>query len=110
MKEVVAVLMDLRTGLRVDTVKETKIAPRYLFVTPPSIGELESRLRGRGTETEENLAIRLKNATVEIKYGTAVGNFHKVITNDDVEETYDELKDTLVDWFPHLSAMEKEED
>ena len=94
----------------VKLVKETKIAPRYLFVTPPSIGELESRLSGRGTETEENLAIRLKNATVEIKYGTAVGNFHKVITNDDVEETYDELKDTLVDWFPHLSAMEKEED
>ena len=57
-----------------------------------------------------HLAIRLKNATTEIKYGTAVGNFHKVITNDDVEETYDELKDTLVDWFPHLAAMEKEED
>jgi|TARA_B110000008_G_C16855412_1_gene518509 guanylate kinase len=94
----------------VKLVKETKIAPRYLFITPPSIGELESRLRGRGTETEENLALRLKNATTEIKYGTAVGNFHKVITNDDVEETFSELKDTLLEWFPHLTGLEVEED
>eukprot|EP00943_MAST-04B_sp_MAST-4B-sp1_P010005 g10005.t1 len=94
----------------VKLVKETKIAPRYLFITPPSMDELETRLRGRGTETEENLAVRLKNASTEIKYGTAVGNFHKVITNDDVEETFSELKDTLIEWFPHLAAIEIEDD
>ena len=33
-------------GVKV-VVKETKIAPRYLFITPPDLAELEQRIRGR---------------------------------------------------------------
>jgi guanylate kinase len=94
----------------VKVMKETKIAPRYLFITPPSLQELENRIRGRGTETEESLKRRLEAASVEIRYGTGVGNFHKVITNEDVEETFHEISDTLCDWFPHLKALEQEDD
>ena len=94
----------------VKTVKETKIAPRYLFITPPDLAELEQRMRGRGTIAEETLKANLKDATVDIKYGTANGNFHKVVVNDDIEETFHEIRDTLVAWFPHLEKMEVEDD
>ncbi len=38
----------------------------FVFVAPPSIEELEKRLRGRGTESEEQIQRRLSNAKEEI--------------------------------------------
>ncbi len=38
-----------------------------IFLMPPSLGELERRLRDRGTETEEQLATRLANAAAEMR-------------------------------------------
>jgi len=40
-----------------------------IFVKPPSIGELERRLRKRGSESEETLRARLNAAQQEINYG-----------------------------------------
>jgi guanylate kinase len=102
-------ILDIGVG-GVQTVKETKIAPRYLFITPPDLAELEQRMRGRGAESEETLKANLKDASIDIKYGTANGNFHKVIVNDDIEETFHEVRDTLVSWFPHLEKLEAEDD
>eukprot|EP00945_MAST-04E_sp_MAST-4E-sp1_P002581 g2581.t1 len=68
------------------------------------------RMRGRGAESEETLKANLKDASIDIKYGTANGNFHKVIVNDDIEETFHEVRDTLVSWFPHLEKLEAEDD
>ena len=53
----------------VKQVKQTDLNPLYVFVMPPSIEELERRLRGRGTETEESLQRRLNTAKIEIEYG-----------------------------------------
>ena len=39
----------------VKSVKKTDLNARYLFISPPSIEELKSRLTGRGTETEDSL-------------------------------------------------------
>ncbi|XP_026687212.1 guanylate kinase [Diaphorina citri] len=41
----------------------------YVFVKPPSIEELETRLRGRGTETEDSLRRRLDLARRDMSYG-----------------------------------------
>ncbi len=38
-----------------------------IFVSPPSLKELEARLRNRGTETEENIKKRLETAKVEME-------------------------------------------
>ena len=38
-----------------------------IFILPPSMEVLESRLRGRGTETEEKIQLRLEQARNEIK-------------------------------------------
>ncbi len=38
-----------------------------IFISPPSLEELERRLRGRGTETEENIKRRMNNAREEMR-------------------------------------------
>ena len=53
-----------------------------IFILPPSMVVLENRLRGRGTETDEKIKLRLEQARNEIK---RAGEFEYIITNDDVE-------------------------
>ncbi|MEN3027127.1 MAG: guanylate kinase [Chlorobiota bacterium] len=55
-----------------------------LYVAPPSIEELERRLRQRGTETEEQIQRRLQRASLELSYQA---QFDLVICNDRLEET-----------------------
>jgi guanylate kinase len=56
----------------------------YIFITPPSLDELERRLRGRGQDSEETIATRLANARFEME---AVDEYDYYIVNDDVDET-----------------------
>jgi len=65
---------------------------RYIFVSPPSIEELEARLRSRGTETEEKIQIRLNNAKGEMEYKNKPDFWDKVLVNDDLEVAYTEFK------------------
>ena len=53
-----------------------------IFILPPSMEVLESRLHGRGTETEEKIQLRMAQAKNEIK---RAGEFEYIITNDDVD-------------------------
>lgn len=48
---------------------KTDLNPLCIFLKPPSLEELEKRLRARQTETEETLQARLKAAREEIEYG-----------------------------------------
>ena len=57
-----------------------------LFVTPPSIAELEKRLRGRGTETEEVIKKRL--AREEAK---GMEDYEYLVVNDDLQECVEEI-------------------
>ena len=53
------------------------------FITPPTLGELERRLRARCTDDESVIVKRIDNAKGEIK---AVGEYDFTIINDTVEE------------------------
>ena len=53
-----------------------------IFIIPPSIEELERRIRGRRSEAEEIIQQRLAKATQELKL---VGNYKYVVCNDDPE-------------------------
>jgi len=65
----------------------------FIFLLPPSIEELERRLRGRGSETAESLARRMGNAKKEI----AIGKRYKyVVVNDTVERAVADIKAILV--------------
>lgn len=59
-----------------------------LFVTPPSIAELERRLRGRGTETEEVIRKRLNRAAEEAK---GMEDYEYLVVNDDLKECVEEI-------------------
>jgi guanylate kinase len=59
-----------------------------VFIAPPSIEELERRLRGRGTETEEAIQKRMKNAVLEM---SKQPEFDVTFINDRLDETYSQL-------------------
>ena len=54
-----------------------------VFILPPSLEVLRKRLIARGTDSEEELGVRLRNAPEELK---AYKTFDDVIINDDVEQ------------------------
>ncbi len=58
-----------------------------IFVRPPSIEELEKRLKSRGTESEEKIAIRIKKAYDEVHYAE---KFDAIITNDNLNTAKEE--------------------
>lgn len=60
-----------------------------IFILPPSKEELERRLRGRGTETEESIQKRLKTVESEMENAKA---FHYNVINDDVERAVEEIE------------------
>jgi guanylate kinase len=64
------------------------LAGVHIFIAPPCLTELERRLRGRETESEENVGVRLKNAMIEMQ---AARNYDYLIVNDNLEETVDLL-------------------
>jgi guanylate kinase len=83
---------------------------RFLFVNPPSIEELERRLRGRGTESEEQMKVRLANAKDEIAYALAADHpFDRVLTNGESREiTFEKLCVQVEEWFPELQEHAEE--
>eukprot|EP00596_Hydrurales_sp_CCMP1899_P002495 CAMPEP_0119034916 /NCGR_PEP_ID=MMETSP1177-20130426/1928_1 /TAXON_ID=2985 /ORGANISM="Ochromonas sp, Strain CCMP1899" /LENGTH=282 /DNA_ID=CAMNT_0006992737 /DNA_START=153 /DNA_END=1001 /DNA_ORIENTATION=+ len=84
----------------VQKVKTSSISCKYVFISPPSMNELETRLRGRNTETEEKIVLRLKTAEDEMLYGQTDNNFDAVIVNNEIEACYNELISCLQYWYP----------
>ncbi|HEX4856071.1 MAG TPA: guanylate kinase [Limnobacter sp.] len=60
-----------------------------IFILPPSLEELEKRLRGRGTDSEEVILARMGAARLEIEQAR---HFDYVILNDDFSQALLELK------------------
>jgi guanylate kinase len=80
----------------VKQVKKSHLDAVYVFINPPSIEELEMRLRKRNTETEESLQKRLKTAKSELEYGLREGNFDIVIHNHNLSKAYQEFRDFIL--------------
>lgn len=106
----------------VKQIRDSNLNPILVFINPPSIKELENRLRFRQTETEDSLQKRLKTAKTEMEYGNSEssfcytkknafltifrflfpfagnvpGNFDIVITNYDLKLAYQELREFVL--------------
>ncbi|MDR6227226.1 guanylate kinase [Desmospora profundinema] len=65
----------------------------FIFLLPPSMEELHSRLQGRGTETDEVLRERLEAAGEEL---AQVHHYDYVVVNDRVEDAYDRIRSILM--------------
>jgi len=63
-----------------------------VFIVPPDMRELERRLRGRGTDTEEKLLARLELARREMEERV---HYNHVIVNDCVSRAADELLEII---------------
>ncbi|MGN0648982.1 MAG: guanylate kinase [Oscillospiraceae bacterium] len=59
-----------------------------IFILPPSMAELERRLRKRGTETEEKILERTAQARAELEYAR---NYDYLIVNGELETAVDDL-------------------
>ncbi|KAL8208543.1 hypothetical protein R6Q57_007955 [Mikania cordata] len=77
------------------SVRASSLEAIFIFVCPPSFEELEKRLRARGTETEEQIQKRLRNAKAELEQGNSPGLFDHILVNNDLEACYKRLKDIL---------------
>lgn len=69
-------------------------AARRIFILPPSIEELETRIRTRGTNTEDSIAKRLTIAKQEL---AASNEFDFQIVNDDLERAIAKLEQAIFD-------------
>lgn len=81
----------------VKSIKKTDLNPIYVSIQPPSVQELEKRLRDRNTESEESLEKRLRAACVDIQFSQQEGVFDHIVVNDDLNEAYGYLKDVLLE-------------
>jgi len=64
-----------------------------IFIVPPNLAELERRLRGRKTESEEKITERIKRAKVELE---EKDKFDYIVVNDTVSRATNEILDILV--------------
>ena len=79
--------------LEIDTQGAMKVHEKfpegvYIFILPPSLTELERRIRGRDTETEDVLQKRLAAAIGEIEAGKC---YKYVVTNDEVDSAVESV-------------------
>ncbi len=63
-----------------------------VFILPPSMAELERRLRSRGLDSDEVVAHRMQRAKDEISHW---GEYHYVIVNKDIEQSMKDLRAIL---------------
>ena len=65
-----------------------------VFILPPSFEELEHRLRGRGTETEEKVRERLETAKRELPYAPQYD--YQIVNGGDIKAAYQSLREVFL--------------
>lgn len=81
--------IDVQGGLNVKRLMDDAV---LVFIEPPSFEELERRLRGRGTESDEDVALRLGQATGEMALASS---YDARIVNDDLSRATADLLATV---------------
>ena len=70
-------------------VKESYPDGVFIFILPPSVDALRSRIMYRGTESEEDIQVRLGAAQREMEY---LEHYDYYVVNDDLEKAVDSVK------------------
>jgi guanylate kinase len=83
-------------------VRETAPDAFQIFIAPPSLKELESRIRRRGQDTDEAIARRMERAKVEI---ASADEFDVQIMNDDFDLAVQRLEDVLFPKDPDIADL-----
>lgn len=64
-----------------------------IFIRPPSLKELERRLKKRGTENKEKIRLRLLNAQKELEY---TNYFHYIVVNNTVKNSINKIEEIIL--------------
>ncbi len=88
--------IDVAGGLRLK--KKFAAETLAVFIQAPDLRILEERLRGRGTDAEDKIQMRLTKAEQEM---ATADRFDVIVVNDDLEQAYADLKAAVL---PFLSA------
>lgn len=78
--------------------------PLFVFIAPPSLAVVEQRLRARGTESEEAIAVRVGAAKGELD-AAAKMPFDLRVVNDDIEAAYATVRAFLLDHIVARAAL-----
>ena len=84
--KIVILEIDVQGALQVKKVYPEAI---FIFLLPPSMRELKNRIIKRGTETEEDINIRYKNAFGELKF---INEYDYFVINDKVAEAVEKVE------------------
>lgn len=85
-QELLLLELDVKGAMSIKNIYSEKTLS--IFVEPPSMDDLYTRLVKRGTDSEERIAKRLERLTAELEYKS---NFDHHIINDDVKNAVDEI-------------------
>lgn len=81
--------IDIQGALKVKEIYPDGV---FIFIIPPSMDELKSRITNRGTETEEDIRKRLQSAYNEINY---VFKYEYVVLNDEIETAVKKIESII---------------
>lgn len=81
--------IDVQGGIQI---KEKFPDAQLIFFKTPTEEDLEKRLRGRQTDSEETIALRLKNSLKELEYE---GKYEFVVINEEIEQACRDLIDII---------------
>lgn len=91
--------VDVKGGLNLKNIFQQNALS--LFVKPPSMEVLEERLRRRGTDSEDEIQIRLQKAVEEISYAD---RFDHIITNESLDKAVAQAQSLMLN-FIHSSIV-----
>lgn len=72
---------------------QSKMEAVFIFLTPPSMEELQRRLINRKTESEESVAVRFARAEKELQL---IDQYDYQIVNDNLDDAYQVLRSVLI--------------
>lgn len=64
----------------------------FIFLAPPSLSELKNRIVGRGTETEQDINVRMKNARKELEY---IKYYDYLVINDHINSAINSVNEII---------------
>lgn len=87
--EIVLLEIDVQGALQIKNNYKNVV---FIFLLPPTMDELKNRIVKRGTETEEDIERRFKNAFEELDF---VGKYDYFVVNDKVEDAVQDIENII---------------
>lgn len=87
--EIVLLEIDVQGALQIKKNYKNVI---FIFLLPPTMEELRNRIVKRGTETEDDINLRFKNAFKELDF---VGEYDYFVVNDEVDQAVENIENII---------------